>query len=163
MRFFTEEWFDAALSDNDFRDRFAEYHAYLDSNRAILPKTALDFAARYTLHDARLRRIAVDGESISLVVAAIDLDDRRCWDLDLLYSGARFLEHPRKVRRGPRGRCAEFLYGEFTVAEDGMFEHGLLMFERGYLHIRFRDFRFSARRIHNRRQRKGEPMLTVRP
>ena len=127
-----------------------QYWDYIGSVRGALADSIIQFLDKHTLHDSTVRKMSVDLHNHALRIAADGFDVRL--ELRVVYE----LEYAGVVAVVLLGEGSDSLpgsaglgdlgYDEFEPLGSDVFEHRLLFSSGVEISIRFRDFRFTARR-----------------
>ena len=154
MRFFTRQWCDGELSEEDAERVPGLYAAHLRSLTERLTPRIRQFAAEINLHDGLIRGVEHDehARTLNLRVRAGDKQVGYC-DVDLAYLDAapdpRAVHVLHRMGRDPR---YELRYDELDTGESTPFVHRLLFWPEDEVTIGFREL--AWRRI-PRRDRSG--------
>jgi hypothetical protein len=120
MRFFTPEWHDADLSEEDTDAVFLAYEQHLEQIWPRLHATVRALAGTLSLNDALIRRVVLDrsGREVRLELRAGDDEIGYC-DVDLTYLGA-IVDASDVTRLAEAARDPEtiLLYDELDLAAD---------------------------------------------
>jgi hypothetical protein len=119
MRYFTPEWHDADLSEEDTDAVFLAYEQHLEQIWPRLHATVRALAGTLSLNDALIRRVVLDrtGREVRLELRAGDDEIGYC-DVDLTYLGA-IVDASDVTRLADAARDPEtiLLYDELDLAE----------------------------------------------
>lgn len=150
MKYFTSKWWsETSLEEGD--DTFERYRAYINSVRSKLSAKILRLVEVVDLHDARVRSLALDADTESLVIKLDGYDylplsqGRKPTDLQIgiHYEGvsAFFVtgrQHYAWFKNSDLG------YNEIEVIGRGRFEHRMLFDTGDEVTIRFRKLRVET-------------------
>jgi hypothetical protein len=148
MRFFTPEWRDGDLSDDDYEKASALYQARLMQIRSSLPSAIEQMLTDVSLHDAQVQIAEVDGSNLRLLLRAGDLQ-RGYTDVDLRYDSVESLDGIPSVSDVLNSN-AEIVEDEIDINSQGLMEHRLIFAPDGEIVIRFRKFAFLVTPVENR-------------
>jgi hypothetical protein len=155
MRFFTRDWANGALPDDD-ADRVPELYAqHIAALRDRLPARVREFVAQVNLHDGLVRDLALDEQARTLHLR-IRAGDQQVgyYDADLLYMDVTVNSHTVGIlHKMRRDRRYELLCDELDIDERGHVLHRLMFWPEDEVTIEFREL--SWRRI-PRPERWGE-------
>lgn len=150
MRFFTPQWRNGELRDDEYENAYVDYAQRLDLIRPDLPPDLGKFIDFVSLHDAKIRAAALDSVStFRLMVRAGDLQSGYK-DVDITYGDVDILDGNPPVAV-LLNSDVEIIEDEFDKLSEGIFEHRLLFAPHGELRISFRQFEFSTRAAEGRR------------
>lgn len=132
MRFFTQEWADGELSDEDFEQMSSDYESYL--LQLSLPVGGHRLA-QMNLHDGLVREVSGSTESLRLLLTTGDLQNgyRRT---TICYNGGDCLLASFNLKHIETD--TEVIADELDAVGDG-FVHRLLFADGKEVHIPFRD------------------------
>lgn len=168
MKYFTSKWWsETCLEEGD--DTFERYRAYINSVRSKLPPEVLRLVEGVSLHDARVRSLALDAKAALLVLKLDGFDysplseGKRPTNLQiaLRYEGLSAFSVTGK--HGTWFKESDLGYLEIEVLGRGKFEHRMLFDSGDEITIRFRNLtvetspkqkpalKASARRTQTRR------------
>lgn len=125
MKFFTIEWWQGELSDEESEAVVERYSEHLRSIRHLLPCGVERIDRELSLHDAILRSLELD---IGGATATVTLDLPDGGRVRLRYAGLSSFSSsadPQKGLSGPYG-YGHLGYDEFDVSPDGGVEHRIL-------------------------------------
>ena len=141
MRFFTREWCNDDLPDEEGDPIPERYAEHLRALRDRLPPRVRSFAEEINLHDGLVREVALDKEAHTLRVR-IRAGDQQVgyYDAELLYldvaAEPRTIQTLEKMRRDSR---YELLYDELDADDSTLLVHRLMFWPEDEVAIRFRD------------------------
>jgi|tagenome__1003787_1003787.scaffolds.fasta_scaffold19850960_1 hypothetical protein len=137
MKWFTREWADCALDDDELERRRVDYQRHLESIGADLDGGAEQLLSVY-LHDAQVRVCNLD-EDATLRLRALTGDLQRGYEwLSLQYHRAGIVGATIEDLSGRiTEHGTELLYDEVDVCNDGRYEHRILMWPDGEFGVRF--------------------------
>ncbi len=133
MRFFTPEWHQGLLDDDESAAARDAYWRLVDDLEPSLPPAVAELA-RTSIHDGLVRRVALDEArgALRLELRCGDLG-RGYFDLDLVYHGVELaapdVERLARIARDPR---CEALYDEVDRAPGAGFVHRVLFIADDY-------------------------------
>ena len=145
MRWFDRAYVSGELDDDEWPARPARYAAHLDSIRGQLGDGA-ELLVGLNLHDGQVAEWSyVEGNGFTMRLLAGDLQVGYTWHT-LTYLGASLIgattdQLGRWLTTGQDG--SEILAGEVSIADDGTYEHRLLLTE-GEFGIRFSSLELSS-------------------
>ncbi len=146
MRYLTRDWYDAGHDD----DTYFAYRRFLTSvsDRLSAPVIAL---ALSDLHDARFLDVTHDAHARTLAVR-LRIGFKRIGysDLHVRYDAVELSAldgEPSALLADP---ATEVIYHEVDVAENGRFEHRMLLSPRGELTVRFENLAISQQGVEHR-------------
>jgi hypothetical protein len=128
MRFYTRQWYDGALSDEDAETVHSRYAVHRDALRSKFPATVIALAYGVYLHDGRVRRIVLDSTRKTLMIAL------RCgdlqlgyFDLDLVYQEISMTEsNLSELETVARDPLTEIVHDEVDAGSGGRWVHRIL-------------------------------------
>ena len=146
MKYLTRDWYESGHDD----DGYFAYRRYLTSISEHLPAQVLALALS-DLHDALLKDVAHDAPARTLALR-LRCGFRRIGysDLILQYKNVSLTANdgdPAALLADPE---TQVIYHEVDVADDGRFEHRLLLWPRGELTIAFDRLELSQRGVEHR-------------
>jgi hypothetical protein len=139
MKFFTREWANGELPDDEWAETAAAYRRHLDLLLPSLPESVARLAREINLHDGLIRRVSVDRRADELVL------NLRCgdlqtgyFDLDLVYLGVDL----SSVDLVTLANCArdpetELVYDEVDLDAQENYLHRILFGPAGEVSIPF--------------------------
>ncbi len=139
MKYFTREWIQGELSDEDHAGAIARYWEYIDQIKMILPANLQILAANVNLHDGLFTSVLLNSRESLLQISFITGDLQVGYeDLILHYSDIDLeLLNVGLLEELANSPDTEVLYDEVDVAGDGLYEHRLAFWPEGELAIRF--------------------------
>ncbi len=124
MDYFTEAWHGDTSEKAD--EVLGAYRQHLAGIVPRLPPSVRELASETNLHDGRIRRVVLDGDTLLMELRCGDLQDGY-FDLDLSYEQAVLSGSDVEALRGLAGaKNAEALYDEVDVEAPGAFVHRIL-------------------------------------
>ncbi len=146
MRWFTREWVDGDVTDEEQERRISAYEAHVAHVRPSLAHGAEQLLDAVNLHDALLRFWRYEpGVELLLEVVTGDLQVGY-EDVQLRYGSAEIDSDTAQVLESLRGRKGvEMLYDEVDVTPDGRYEHRIIAWPTGEAAIRFSDLGVQRR------------------
>jgi hypothetical protein len=145
MRFFTPEWRDGELQDEEYNNAYIEYAHRLGQIRSRLPISLVRFIDSISLHDGQIRSAVLDSaDAFRLALRAGDLQSGYL-DIDIVYGGVDVLDGTPSTN-AVLSSDAEILQDEVDLSGEDIFEHRFLFAPEGELRIQFRSFEFTAKR-----------------
>jgi hypothetical protein len=142
MKFFTRQWCDGELSDEDADAMPTAYRAHLIALRSRMPATLRAFAQGINIHDGRVRGIALDRTRARLTISMRCGDNQvGYFDLDITYSGVSLREADRlALRKLGRKTDIEALHDEVDVSSPGAWVHRMLFSDYQEVSVAFEHF-----------------------
>jgi len=147
MKFFTREWAEGLLTDDEAANRAKDYRAHLAAVFHNLPLAAQELASEISIHDGLIRRVEVNRSSGSVLLQLLCGDQQvGYFDLDLLYTGGDVASlDTETLARLSRDRRSEALYDELDRLDASTFEHRILFYPNGEVAITFRQLTISRK------------------
>ena len=145
MKYFTMDWW-RGIQDYEIYDPVADYQTHLAKIRDQLPPDLVTIQETISLHDARLREIALDSELNSLEIHLDGSDgaghaQRYILSYQRIHT-FRSTADPKVGLAGPHG-YGDLGYYEADLTDDGHPEHRLLFSSGIEFQIIFGDFRLG--------------------
>lgn len=144
MRWFTREWATSVLDNDESERRAADYQQHVEAIRPHLQGGA-EQLSYLDLHDAQVRSCDLtDHDALRLHVLVGDLQRGYEW-VSLRYDEAQLVGATIDDIRGWRitEPGVELLYDEIDVADNGRYEHRILVWPDGEFGIRFKSLRLT--------------------
>jgi hypothetical protein len=150
MNFFTIEWWQGAMEDDETEAVYPRYQQRLDAIRDRLPLAFRQLAEGIPpihLHDARLLDLHVDLQAARATLSFMEYGMDK--GFALIYDGlldVRATGNPKMGLDGPYG-FGDLGYDEKDALEDGSLEHRLLFSNGIELDLRFTGFAVELRQF----------------
>lgn len=157
MRYFTREWADGLLSDEETDRASDAYRARLAEVRPLLPPGAGELADA-ELHDAVIDLVAWAPHARRLVVSWVAGDLQLGYvEVGSVYTGVTLgPEAVEALCDLARDRAAELMYDEVDLADDGSLRHRLLFWPRHEVVVEFTDVQVTVDPRPDRRVDPGQ-------
>jgi hypothetical protein len=141
MRFLTRAWHSGTMSDAEAEAVADAYRRHLASIKAVLPAAVRALADNLNLHDARIRRVALDADAREVRLDLRCGDRARGYeDVALTYIDAEL--EPAAVaalRAATEDTATELLYDEVDLAGGRRFSHRFLFWPYREVEITYAD------------------------
>ncbi|WP_028471748.1 hypothetical protein [Nocardioides alkalitolerans] len=157
MRYFTRDWADGLLSDEETDQASEAYRARLAEIRPLLPPGAAELADA-DLHDAVIDLVAWAPHDRRLVASWVAGDLQRGYvEVLVVYTGVTLDAGAIEALRDlARDRAAELMYDEVDLADDGSLRHRLLFWPRHEVVVAFGDVQVTVDPRPDRRVDPGQ-------
>jgi hypothetical protein len=144
MRFFTRDWCNGEMADEESEKVVSNYWSYFDSISEKFPYNILDFAKEISIHDGLIRRIIVDRKltSVHLLLRCGNLQDSY-FDLDISNSGVVFnLSDISAFESLSKNNESEILYDEFDIESNRLYVHRIIFHPEHEISVIFSSFSY---------------------
>lgn len=157
MRYFTRDWADGLLSDEETDRASDAYRARLAEVRPRLSPGAAELADA-DLHDAVIDLVAWAPHERRLVASWVAGDLQRGYvEVSAVYTGVTLEAGAVEALRDlARDRAAELMYDEVDLADDGSLRHRLLFWPRHEVVVAFGDVQVTVDPRPDRRVDPGQ-------
>lgn len=159
MKFFTPEWRDGELDDEDFENAVVLYERRLREIHASLPAAVQQFVSDVSLHDGLVRTGEADAGAFRLLIRVGDLQ-RGYSDVDVRYRNVELLQGAPSVAY-VLSLQEEIVCDEIDLV-GGSIEHRLLFAADGELLVRFQDIDFHVTPVDSRTFERLDPVFIDR-
>jgi hypothetical protein len=136
VKWFTREWAQGALPDEDSGNVPRLYATHLDAIDPRLDEGTRKLARDINIHDGRVKRWCEDASTIELEVLTGDLP-LGYQRLTILFEDASLLTHNSLGELHFDDPRTELLYDEIDLSPDGLFDYRVLLSPKGDFAIRF--------------------------
>lgn len=146
MRFFTREWKNGELTDEEYDAVVPAYWQHYAEIASKLPTTVQQFSPTISLHDGLPWYARVDRTALTLEIIS------RCGDQQVGYFDLALRYRLTSVRaeciaavaRMVADSEAEMFYDEFDLAPHGQYVHRILLWPTDELAIEFSEFSYEC-------------------
>ena len=145
MKFFTRDWFNGEMPDEEHEKAVPNYWSYFDSISKKFPYNILNLAKEISIHDGLIRKIIVDRTSTSIHLLL------RCgnwqvgyFDLDIIYSGVLCnLSDIGAFESLSKNSESEIPYDEFDIESNRLYVHRIIFHPVHEISVTFSSFSYQ--------------------
>ncbi len=141
MKYFTKEWVNGNLSDEECDCIRKEYLSYMNRVKESLPLSVRSLATEINIHDGLFTSVIMDTQNILLKLELLIGDLQVGYeDLTLKYSDVDFsLLDTSLLETLANSSETEALYDEVEDVGNGLYQHRIIFWPGGHLCIQFKN------------------------
>jgi hypothetical protein len=161
MKFFTREWCQGEMPDEEWAEVIPAYEKHLDKITPLLTNDLHKFVKDYNLHDSLIHQVYLSRYKALLQITLLCGDLQRGYsDLVINYQNVDFDRFDQKalstILQNPQ---SELHYDEIDVGDEGQFTHRMIFYPKGELTVVFSNLSFSMTERDNRVVELDKPRL----
>ncbi|MBK9099741.1 MAG: DUF4085 family protein [bacterium] len=164
MKYFTREWCNGRLNDEQYQKVKNSYRNYINRIYSKLPATIKKLLRQNGLHDSLFKSVLIDQRKNYLHIKFLSGDlQMGYFEFEIVYIGInlsnKIIDDLFRIFRNEK---TEFLYDEIRMIEKNKFEHSMIFYPKGEVELTCKQITCGiVKKIKNReiKQRKFQVIV----